>query len=248
MEDPVVGGYDTKRRALRKAICLAIDLDEVNETFYNGTAIVYDGPIPPQLEGYPEDGNAPVSNRGPDLKRAKELLTEAGYPDGKGLPVIDYYVSRGGNEAEQSQMLVRQLERIGVRVNPKLVDFSDLIDAVNRKKATFFGYAWGTDYPDAENNLQLFYGPNVAPGSNSFNYRNPDFDRLYEQVRVMPPGAERTKIYEQMRDMVIEDAAFSGSMARTRYYLINPWLRNFKPSEDFYNWMKYLDVDESKRN
>ena len=63
----------------------------------------------------------------------------------------------------------------------------------------------------------------------------------------MPPGPKRTKIYEQMRDMVIEDCPYVGSMARTRFYLVNPWLKNFKPSEDFYNWVKYLDVDDAKR-
>ena len=57
-----------------------------------------------------------------------------------------------------------------------------------------------------------------------------------------------TAIYEEMRDIVLEDCPFVGSMARTRNYLVNPWLMNFKPTEDFNNWYKYLDVDESKRN
>ena len=60
----------------------------------------------------------------------------------------------------------------------------------------------------------------------------------------MPPSPERTAIYEQMRDMVIEDAPFAGSMARTRFYLCNPRLKNFKPEETFYNWVKYLDVSD----
>ena len=65
----------------------------------------------------------------------------------------------------------------------------------------------------------------------------------------MPPSEERTAIMEKMRDMVIEDCAFIGSMARTRSYLVNPRLKNFKPTEDFYNWVKYMDIDESaKRN
>ncbi|MEM7313098.1 MAG: hypothetical protein AAF497_08085, partial [Planctomycetota bacterium] len=58
---------------------------------------------------------------------------------------------------------------------------------------------------------------------------------------------ERTKILEQMRDMVLEDVPYVGSMARTRYYLVNPWMKNFLPSEDFYNWLKYVDVDDSAR-
>ena len=60
-------------------------------------------------------------------------------------------------------------------------------------------------------------------------------------------SAERTALIEKMRDMVMADTAFIGAMARTRFYVVNPWLRNYKPDETFYNWVKYMDVDESKR-
>lgn len=242
MEDPLLGGYDPKKIKLRQALSLAFDWDERNEAFYNGINTIYDGPIPPGLDGFPEDGNGPVSYRGLNLSKAKKLLAEAGYPDGKGLPELDYYSSKGGNNEQQVQMMIRQFAKIGVRLNPKLVDFSELIDAINKKKAQMFGFAWGSDYSDPENNLALFYSKNKAPGANHYNYDRPEFDKLYEQILVMKPGAERTKIIEQMRDMVCEDVPYLGSMGRTRYYLVNPWLKNFKPSEDFYNWIKYLDV------
>ncbi|MFV2070719.1 MAG: ABC transporter substrate-binding protein, partial [Pirellulales bacterium] len=243
MQDPLLGGYTDRKRWLRQAISLALDWQEQNDAFYNGINLIYDGPIPPGLDGYPPDGNGPISFRGPDLARARELLAKAGYPGGKGLPAIEFYTSRGGNSAEQVEMLTRQLSQIGVRINVRLVDFSTLIEAINNKKAPFFSFAWGSDYPDAENNLALFYGPNESPGSNHFNYRRPGYDKLYETIRVMPPSPERTALYEKMRDMIIEDAPFAGSMARTRFYLVNPRLKNFKPAETFYNWIKYLDVD-----
>ncbi|MEO0715756.1 MAG: ABC transporter substrate-binding protein, partial [Planctomycetota bacterium] len=101
--------------------------------------------------------------------------------------------------------------------------------------------------PDGENNLALFYSPNKAPGSNHSNYERPEFDRLYEKILTMGPSPERTAIYEQMRDMVIDDVPYIGSLARERFYLINPWLVNCKPTERYWGWFKYLDVDESKR-
>jgi ABC-type transport system substrate-binding protein len=245
MEDPILGGYDEKRTKIRQAISLAVDLDEHNDTFYNGINVVYDGPIPPPLDGFPKNGKAPISFRGPNLRKARELLAEAGYPEGRGLPEIEYYTSKGSNQAEQTQAEIRQLARIGIRLNPKMVDFSELIEAINQKKGQMFGFAWGSDYPDPENNLALFYSKNKAPGANHYNYDRPEFDKLYEQIIVMMPGTERTKIIEQMRDMIIADVPFVGSMARTRFYLAHPFLKNFKPSEDFYNWFKYLDVDAS---
>jgi oligopeptide transport system substrate-binding protein len=251
MEDPLVGGYTEEKKALRQALALAFDSQEMNQNFYNGLNSIYDGPIPPGLDGYPKNGEAPISFRGPDIEEAKSLLARAGYPGGKDKNgnqlVIDYYTSRGGNQAEQMQAEQRFAERIGVKLNPRMLDFSELDEAVKKKKAQMFGYAWGSDYPDAENNLMLFYTGAMAPGPNAFNYSRKEYDELYEKSLVMKPGPERTKIFEEMRDMLIEDSAFYGSMGRTRYYLVQPWLKNFKPTENFHNWLKYLDVDESKR-
>ena len=243
MEDEVLGGYSEKQKKLRKAISLAIDWPERNYKFYNEICTIYDGMIPPGLAGHPEGHNVENSYRGPDVQRAKKLLAEAGYPGGKGLDPIDYYTARGGDSLELVEMTVKHLSRIGIRLNPRLDDFSAFIEEVNKKKAPMFSFAWGSDYPDAENNLALFYGPNESPGANHFNYKNADYDALYEKIRKMQPGPERTKIYEQMRDIVLEDCPYLGSMARIRQYLINPKLKNMKATEDFSNWYKYLNVE-----
>ena len=248
MEDPLLGGYTDKQRWLRQAIHLAVDHEELNDSYYNGTNILYDGMIPPGLAGYPPEGKGPVSWLGSDVERAKELLAKAGYPEGKGLPVIDFYTSVEGNTPEQAEMIKRQVGRVGIQLNLRTLRFADLIAAIDKKAAGFFGFAWSSDYPDGENNLSLFYGPNEAPGANHFNYKNAEYDKLYEKIRVMPPSEERTKIYEQMRDMVLADTPYVGSMARTRFYLVQPWLKNYKPSEQFFNWHKYMDVDEAKRS
>ncbi len=58
----------------------------------------------------------------------------------------------------------------------------------------YYSQGWGLDYPDAENVFQLYYGPNAAPGANTANFRNAEYDKLYEQAAVMQPGPERTEI------------------------------------------------------
>ncbi|MEQ8850297.1 MAG: ABC transporter substrate-binding protein [Phycisphaerales bacterium] len=247
MEDPIVGGYTPDKKALRQAISLAMDLNEFNETFYSGLNVVYDGPIPPGLDGHPEGGRTPKAYQGPNLELARQKLAEAGYPNGEGLDPIDYYANRGGNSPEQTELMERQLARIGVKLNVQLVDFSTLIDTVNKKNAQMFSFAWSSDYPDAENNLALFYGPNESPGSNHYNYKRAEYDEMYEQILSMPNGSERTEIMIKMRDMLLEDVPYIGSMARERHYAINPWLLNCKPTERYYGWFKFLDVDDSKR-
>ncbi len=252
MEDPLLGGLSPKHKALRQAISLAIDHDEINEAFYNGTCKVFDGPIPVGLDGHPKDGKAPVSYRGPNIALAKQKLAEAGWPNGKNEKtgeqlVIKYYTGINSTAQQQCEMMKRQLDKINVRFEPTMLDFSNLMEVVDNKKAPMFGFAWGSDYPDAENNFALFYSPNESPGANHFNYKRPEFDALYEKILTMGPSAERTKLYEQMRDMIIEDCPYVGSMGRTRYYLMAPWIENCRPTERTATWYKYLDVDDSKR-
>jgi oligopeptide transport system substrate-binding protein len=235
MEHPITGGFERGKK-IRNAIALAIDMEEIGDAFYNGAIEVYDGPIPPGLDGHlPKHG-------GPDPERAKALLAEAGYPEGKGLPPIELHTFRSSATVEQTEMLARQLKKIGVQLVGNYHSFPELDAKIKKKQCQMFGLSWNADYPDAENFLALFYGPNSSPGSNGSNYRNPEYDALYEKSRLMPPSAERTAIYGKMRDMVIEDAPVVGTFARRRYYVWNPRVRNVIPEEIWYGWVKYVEL------
>ena len=235
MDDPLTGGFG-KGKLIRRAMALAFDGREVNDAFYNDTNVLYEGPIPPGLDGYSPGYD------GPKIAEAKALLAEAGYPEGRGLPPIQFETSIGGNSREQGEMLVRQMKRIGVTLEPNYSPFPELWSKLKKKKCQTFSLAWGSDYPDAENNLATFYGPNESPGSNNFNYKSPEYDRLYDRIRVMDPGPERTAIYRRMRQMLIDDAPSFGSMARTRFYAWNPRVSSFKPDEVQYRWFRYVEV------
>ncbi len=250
MDDERVGGYTEDRKALRRAFNLAMDWDEMNEALYHGMALAYDGPIPPGLDGHPnnEDHRVANSTRGADYDKAREELRKAGYeigPDGKAIDFepIRFYTARSQESNRVVELLQRNFDVVGIKINPVYVDFPTLMDVTNRKKAPMFSFAWGSDYPDAENNLQLYYGPYESPGSNHSNYKNSEYDLMYEQLRTMAIGPERTVHIEKMRDILIEDAPFCGSLARTRVYLTHPWVKNFKPTETFFTYFKYLDVD-----
>ncbi len=242
MSDPVVG-IDEKAKFLRQAISLATDTIQVNETFYKGTSTLYDGPVPPGLSSYSPGVTSPY--RGTNLNAAKKLMTKAGYPGGKGLPNLHYYTSTGGNIPKQAEFLARSLAGIGITLEVHLESFAELSHRLKTNRAQLFGLAWGADYPDAENFLQLFFGPNASPGSNNFNYQNPEFDALFIQARTMQPSPARTELYKQMRSMLIEDVPSFGHMARTRSYLWHGDLRNVLPNETFGGWLKYLDLNSS---
>lgn len=245
MEDPFWGspGGD-KARKLRQAVALAYDTNEIDDAFYNKTTVLYDGPIPPGLDGYQPGITSPY--RGPDLDKSRALLAEAGYPNGEGLPPLQAEVSQQSSTVQRAEMVARQLGQVGIKYEFNTNSFPELSDKLKRKKAQYFGLAWGADYPDAENFLQLFYGPNGSPGSNNWNYDNPEYNRLYEESRVMEPSPERTALYTQMRAIIIEDVPALASMARTRFYVWNPRVKYFQPSEVWYGWLKHVDVDGPK--
>jgi ABC-type transport system substrate-binding protein len=244
MEDPDFGGYTDQKKWVRQAISLAVDLDELNDAFYEGINLIYDGPIPNGLDGHPEGHTAEVNYRGPNLQKARELLKRAGHPNGEGLPKLVYFTSQNPQSVEMAYMTARNLKKIGITMEVNAVDFSELSEKLREKGAPFFGLAWGSDYPDAENNLQLYYGPFKSPMSNNFNYDRPQYNQLYDEIRVMQPSPQRTAKYIKMRNMIIEDVPMIGSMARTQYYLIHDRLKNFKPERTFSNWVKYLTIKE----
>jgi len=96
------------------------------------------------------------------------------------------------------------------------------------------------DYPDAQNFLQLFYGPNKSPGVNGTNYQNPEFDRLYEKILSMCESPERTALYEKMADMVDDDCVWALIGYPLAYGLFQPWFQNYKPHAFPYaNWKYY---------
>ena len=110
-----------------------------------------------------------------------------------------------------------------------------------------FSLGWIADYPDSENFLQLFYSKNVSPGSNNFNYSNPKFDEIYETVAVMPDSEQRTRLYRQAEQIVIEDCPAVFMLHGVAYVLHHDWIRNYKPHTFQYGTTKYRRIDLEKR-
>ncbi|RME45608.1 MAG: hypothetical protein D6795_16425, partial [Deltaproteobacteria bacterium] len=134
-------------------------------------------------------------------------------------------------------------QRIGLRVRIDQMRFAELTRKLKEGRCQMMGLAWGADWPDAQNFIQLVYGPNRSPGSNNMNYDNPVVNALYEKASVMPDSPERNAIYRQINRIVLEDVVFLGSMARTRDYLIPFGTKNFKPEEMFHNHEKYVRLE-----
>lgn len=242
MEDKVIGG---KHADLRQALCYAYDSKTANLKFYNDRVITAQSPIAPDMEGY--DPNYKLPCKEFNLEKAKELLKKAGYPEGKGLPPIEYSIAGSTTGRQMAEYLAQQFGQIGVKVNIVSNSWPQFQDRLHNKKAQSFGIAWGADYPDAENMLQLLYGPNESPGSNSSNYKNKEFDALYEEAARTPPGDKRTALYKKMRDIFAKDLPWIPTVHRLGYNLSHSWVGNLKRHETIDGFFKYLKVDLKKK-
>lgn len=248
MQDPVVGQGD-QARAIRRAISLAIDLEWARKHLYNERVADVQGIL---CAEFPEFDPAfvnpwkrrPGESRAEVLARARQLLADAGV-DVKRLPAIKQDVQESTTDRQFFLAVQRDLAEIGIRIEPHTVTWQEMQERIDRGEAQTWGISWGADYPDAQNFLQLFYGPNKPPGPNSANYQNPAFDRMYEEAAVLEPGPERTALYRKMQQMVVDDCVWVFKYRRTQYTLTHPWLSGYRYNDLSPRTFKYCRVDAS---
>jgi len=211
---------DAANRALRCAMRNAFDWQARNEIFYYGIGRIFPGVIPPAVpEHDPERSRESVEY---DLEAARALLEQYDWTP-QSLPELTYGTPSGVQQRQMYAQLRAQLTALGYpseKINLEtFATFGDFSRAMKNRRLDMFFLGWTLDYPDAQNTLQLFYGPHETPGSNNFNYRNPEFDALYEQAATMQPGPERTALYRRMNGMVIDDCVTISGLSRTRIHL-----------------------------
>ena len=180
------------------------------------------GFIPP---GLPSFDSAIVHGYHFDPMKARQLLSEAGYPNGVGLPVItlktiDIYADLAG-------FISRQLEEIGIKVQVDITQKSLLLEETAKSQALFFRASWIGDYPDAENYLSVFYSENPAP-PNYTRYKNSEFDKLYRRCLIENNDSIRFSLYRKMDQLMINDAPVIPLWYDQVIHLVNPAVSGFE--------------------
>lgn len=234
---------------LRRAMMLAYDVDKSNELFYNNTALPAQSVVPPGIKGFIKGYKNPYRNpnREQALAAAKELLAEAGYPEGKGFPEITYDCASGTVSRQQGEYFKKQMAEIGINVKVVSNPWPQLQDKITKRSVELYGIAWGADYPDAENFLQLLYGPNRSPGANGSGYDNPEFNQLFKVSSVMQDSPERTAMYEKMYRIAAEQVPWIYGVHRQTFTIKQGWLKNYVSTDFDSGQEKYLDVDLNKK-
>ena len=250
MADPVVGGFSREKIALRRAIAMAHDVDEEISLVWNGQAQRLDYPIPPGVVGHDP---AYRSMLGYDPALANKLLDRYGYKKGKdgwrtlpdGKPLVLRYTSR--NEASGvllAEVWRKTYNRLAIRMENERMIFSDLLAAEKLCKVQSRNYQWVADYPDGDNFMQLFYGPNVYQ-NNAGCLADPAIDKLYAAAQTMPAGAARAVLYRQMARRIEVLGAAKMAYARYRNMLAQPTVLGYKKHPILHQEWAYIDIDPS---
>jgi len=235
MNDPLLG----KNVKLRKAIAYALNYDNYINMLTQRVAQRANSLLFPGVPGY-DPTHKSKYNFNPD--RAKILLAEAGFPDGKGLPIITY-TTRGNNQKaiNEAKFLVDSLAPFGIKIKINEVTFSEFLTLGRAGKLQFWTDGWIFDYPDAENLLQLLVSKN-SPGVNKTGYKNTEVDQLYDQM-LYESNLENKKItIKKIESIVEQDLPWIMIYYNRSYFMAHHHLKNFRYSSFIRNYVKYLNV------
>jgi peptide/nickel transport system substrate-binding protein len=177
--------------------------------------------------GLPSFDDSIVKGYRYDPQKARQLLSEAGFEGGRGMPVIKLLTIP--IYADLGSFIAKELEEIGIRIQVEVIQKSLLLEQTATSQALFFRGSWIADYPEAENYLSVFYGKNPAP-PNYTRYKNPQFDALYEQALEVNNDSARIDLYRKMDQMIIRDAPVIPLWYDEVIRLVNPRVKNFEPN------------------
>jgi ABC-type transport system substrate-binding protein len=273
MLDATVGAVNAERaRKLRHAVSIAVDQEEFISIFMNGRGIAAMSPVPPGIFGHDEgqaginpvvydwEGNeAKGQARRKPIEAAKKLLADAGWPNGRDArtnePLVLYLDTTSGmGDKATMDWLTRQFAKIDIQLVVRQTDGNRFQEKLRKGAVQIFFFGWNADYPDPENFFFLLSGSEgkvANGGENAANYANPEFDRLFAEMKNMesdgPNGVRRAAIIARMNRIVQDDAPWIFGFHPKSYTLAHAWVKSRKPMGVGNNALKYQRIDVVER-
>jgi oligopeptide transport system substrate-binding protein len=200
---PGIDKSPVRLKAVRQAINYGFDRVKMMAYFRNNIGSpATAGFIPPGLPGY--NANF-VKGYYYNPEKVRQLLAEAGYPEGKNLPDITLHTTE--QYKDLLEYIQSQLSQNNIKIKISIEPSAELKKAVSSNEYEFFKKSWVCDYADEENFLFMFHSKNFSPiGQNYFHYKNPDFDALYDKAQKETNDSLRSGYYMEMDKMIVDDA------------------------------------------
>lgn len=211
---------------VRQAIAMAIDRERIAKDILGGINEPAYTFVPPGVLGHREKGNyIPF-----DPVKAKQLLAEAGYPEGKGLPAVEFRFRDGQRDVSLvAEEIVSQLKNnLGLNLNPRVTEWKAYLERYNKGQNPIYHMRWAADYLDPQN----FLSHMLATGApeNHHGYSNPRFDQLCAEADAMLDNDKRLPLYAEAEDIALQDATWIPIYFQRDAELINPRVKGMRES------------------
>jgi len=250
MEHPVVGGYEPAKIALRRAIAMAYDVPQAIRVLAKGRAVPAQSLVPPNIAGY--DPNWKLNAQAYDPAAARALLDKFGYkdrdgdgyretPDGKPL-VLERWSVPTSAQREADELWKKSLDAIGLRLSIQKDKLPELRKMARNGKIPFASDGWNADYPDAENFMQLLYGPNAGQ-ENQSRFKLAEYDRLYDEARKLPDSPARTALFGRMQSLIVAYAPMRLTQHLIEDHVWHKRVLNYRAHPIRQFSFRYYDVD-----
>jgi ABC-type transport system substrate-binding protein len=254
MEDPVVGGLEPHKVALRRAICLAVDVDREIRLARRGMAIPAQSPVMPHLSGYDPNFKSEASDYSP--ARAKALLDLHGYadrdgdgwreqPDGQPL-VIEYATSPDQQSRRFDELWKKNMDAIGVKMVFKTAKWPENLKAARNGKLQMWGVGSSASGGDGQGMLTRYYGPQ-AGNQNLARFRLKAFDDIHDRLTVLPDGPERLALFEQAKKLAVAYAPYKLHVHRYVADMMRPMIIGYRRPLFWNEWWHMVDADPALR-
>lgn len=235
---------------VRKALNLAFDRNILVDQYLEGEGYASKHGFVPELPEYPFDE---VKGHDYNPDQARSLLSQAGYPNGRGFPGIEVYVNAQEGSAVHKMCLgfVEQVNKnLNINLTIVLCSLDERKDAINSGKALMWRAGWVADYPEAETFLALFYSENIGSTSNlvnAFRYNNPSYDDLYRRAVAENNVEKRMKLYTELDQMIINDAAVIPILTDDHMVMYNARIKDLKASPMEMLYLNNVYIKEAKK-
>lgn len=228
---PFAGNY-----LLRRAINYAIDRKVIVDDALGGTYLIANGVVPLGMPGYQHD----MVGYTYDPLKAQELLGEAGYPLGEGLPELVLTYNEDPGHKLVAEAIAAQLKELGVKVQLQAIEWEYYKKQITKSNMAFFRLEWMADYPDPDSFLYSLYHSRNIGVSNYCNYNNPQVDKILDASRQeVTSQQERKKLLNRAEEIIIDDAPCLWLFQSTANKLIGTSTKSLKVNSlGMLNWFE----------
>ncbi|MCA9895077.1 MAG: ABC transporter substrate-binding protein [Anaerolineae bacterium] len=217
----MVDGQLAEEPLVRQAFAYALDRETAWNVFSEGSRFPATlGFLPPSAPA-----STPSMTYQYDLDKAAELLTEAGYPNGEGLPTINIYLLESISDEAQVVVWQEALESLGISINFVIEDGSTYWDNIRTEKADIFQNGWNAGIPEPAEVFDYL----ILNGEGSMRWDDPDVDALLTQARLEIDPVAREALYQQVHDIVMEEMIVIPSAYSKIAWLQKSYIEGFEP-------------------